>query len=105
MRTADQVTIAALANMVRLLCAELTAGQHRDDVETVIGAVRAKLNVVVTDASPEILVEGLKRAHEALNPVLAQVRAQAAEARQKDMAVASDGARSDAPASKPLRLN
>jgi hypothetical protein len=32
MRTSDEVTIAALANLVRLLCAELVAGQHRDNV-------------------------------------------------------------------------
>jgi hypothetical protein len=53
---------------------------HRDDVNLIENAVRSKLNIAVSDVSPEILAEGLKRAHEALSPMLANVRAQAAAA-------------------------
>jgi hypothetical protein len=84
MLTPDEVTIAALANMVKLLCAELVAGQHRDNVDILESAVRSKLNVAVNGASPEILAAGLKRAHEVLTPVLTSVRAQVAVALEND---------------------
>jgi hypothetical protein len=84
MLTADEVTIAALANMVRLLCAELVAGQHRDDINLLESAVRSKLNVAVNDATPEILAAGLKRAHEIMTPVLLNVRAQVTAGLEND---------------------
>jgi hypothetical protein len=97
MLTADEVTIAALANMVRLLCAELVAGQHRDDINLVESAVRSKLNVAISGATPETLVAGLKRAHEVLTPVLAGVRAQAAVALEHDAARAAQNAGTKSP--------
>ena len=94
MLTADEVTIAALANMVRLLCAELVAGQHRDDINLLESAVRSKLNVAVNDATPEILAAGLKRAHEVLTPVLLNVRAQVAGGLENDAARAQNTGKS-----------
>jgi hypothetical protein len=90
MLTADEVTIAALANMVRLLCAELVAGQHRDDINLLESAVRSKLNVAVNDATPEVLAAGLKRAHEVLTPVLINLRAQVAVGLENDAARAQN---------------
>jgi len=99
MLTRDEVTIAALAHMVRLLCAELVAGQHRDDINILESAVRSKLNVAVSGASPEILAAGLKRAHEVLTPALISVRAQVAVALKNDAALAARNA--DNGSSKP----
>jgi hypothetical protein len=96
MLTANDVTIAALANMVRLLCAELVAGQHRDDVNLIESAVRSKLNVSVNGATPEILAAGLKRAHEVLTPVLTGVRAQVA-ALENDTARAAQNSENISP--------
>lgn len=90
MCTSDEVTIAALANLVRLLCAELVAGQHRDNVNVVESAIRSKLNVAVNGATPQILAAGLKRAHEVLTPVLNNVRAQAAAALENDAKAAQN---------------
>ncbi len=104
MRTADQVAIAALANLVRLLCAELVAGMHRDDINLIESAVRSKLNIAVSDVTPEILAEGLKRAHEALNPMLANVRAQAAAAADHKGDPAAGDA-THAPAAKKFFIN
>jgi hypothetical protein len=92
MLTPDEVTIAALANMVGLLCAELVAGQHRDDINMLESAVRSKLNVAVNDATTEILAAGLKRAHEVLTPVLTSVRARAAVALENDARAAARNA-------------
>jgi hypothetical protein len=86
MLTPDEVTIAALANMVRLLCTELVVGRHRNDVNLLESAVRSKLNVAVSGATPEILAAGLKRAHEVLTPVLTGVRAQVAVALENEAA-------------------
>ena len=97
MITADEVTIAALANMVRLLCAELVAGQHRDDINLLESAVRSKLNVAVTGATPENLAAGLKRAHEVLTPVLTNVRAQVAAVLEHDAARAAQNDGNNAP--------
>ena len=68
--SSDRVAIAALANLVRLLCAELVAGRHRDDIELLENAVRAKLNISVPGASANDLAAGLRLAHEILGPIL-----------------------------------
>ncbi|MDR3571122.1 MAG: hypothetical protein P4L81_02905 [Candidatus Pacebacteria bacterium] len=82
--SSDRVAIAALANLVRLLCAELVAGRHRDDIELLENAVRAKLNISVPGASANDLAAGLRLAHEILGPILARVREQALEVRADD---------------------
>lgn len=35
MLTPDEVTIAALANVVRMLCEELVAGQHSNNIDII----------------------------------------------------------------------
>ncbi len=75
----DQITIALFANLIRLLGAELVAGAHRDDVDILESAIRAKVNVSVVGATPERLAAATKQAHEILTPVLARIRWQAQE--------------------------
>jgi hypothetical protein len=91
MLTPDEVTIAALANVVRMLCEELVAVQHRNNIDIIDEcAARSRLNVAVNGATPEVLATGLKRAYEVLTPVLASVRAQVAVARENDAAQNAD---------------
>ena len=76
-----KVTLAALLHLVRLLSAELVAGKHREDINRVESAIRAKVNqIAVQGVSAEAVARGLAYAHELLGPVLANVRAQAASA-------------------------
>ena len=76
-----KVTLAALLHLVRLLSAELVAGKHREDINRVESAIRAKVNqIAVQGVSAEAVARGLAYAHELLEPVLANVRAQAASA-------------------------
>jgi hypothetical protein len=70
---------------------------HRDDISLIESAVRSKLNVAVTGATPEVLAAGLKRAHEVLTPVLTGVRAQVAMALENDAARASQNAGNTSP--------
>jgi hypothetical protein len=93
MLTPDEVTIAALANVVRMLCEELVAGQHSNNIDIIDEcAARSRLNVAVNGATPEVLATGLKRAFDVLTPVLASVRAQVAVARENDAAQAAQNA-------------
>ncbi|WP_188609418.1 hypothetical protein [Chelatococcus reniformis] len=74
-----QVTVNALANMVRLLAAELVAGHHRDDMDLLEQAMRAKLaNIDRTPFTPEAFDKGLAQSRQVIEHVLAHVRAQAA---------------------------
>src|SRR3954471_13345034 len=73
-----KVTLAALLHLVRLLSAELVAGKHREDINLVESAIRAKVNqIAVQGVSAEAVARGLAYAHELLGPVLSNVRAQA----------------------------
>ena len=75
-----KVTLAALLHLVRLLSAELVAGKHREDVDLVEAAIRAKVNqIAVRGVSAEAVARGLAYAHELLGPVLSKVRAQASD--------------------------
>jgi len=99
----DKITIALLANLIRLLAAELVAGAHRDDVNLVEAAIRSKVNADVPGASPKELAAALKETHEVLTPVLAQVRIQAEAVRKADSKCAASGEESNA--QKPIRSN
>ncbi|OYZ89116.1 MAG: hypothetical protein B7X99_20375 [Rhizobiales bacterium 17-65-6] len=72
-----KVTLAALLNLIRLLGAELVAGKHRDDVDHLERALRAKLNFVRDGVDKDDAEAGLALAHQLLTPVLRQIRAQA----------------------------
>jgi hypothetical protein len=80
------VTTLALLNLIRLLAAELVAGEHRHDVDRVIAAIDRKLNstplprgIDVNDARV-----GIARARELLRPYIGQLRKQAGAARVVD---------------------
>ncbi|MFG1421602.1 hypothetical protein [Roseixanthobacter liquoris] len=72
-----KVTLAALLNLIRLMGAELVAGKHRDDVDHLERALRAKLNFVREGVDKDDAEAGLALAHQLLTPVLRQIRAQA----------------------------
>ncbi|MFG1396020.1 hypothetical protein [Roseixanthobacter pseudopolyaromaticivorans] len=72
-----KVTLAALLNLIRLLGAELVAGKHRDDVDHLELALRAKLNFVREGVDKTDAEAGIALAHQLLTPVLRQIRAQA----------------------------
>lgn len=75
--TPRDVTLAALGNLIRLMGAELVAGQHRDDIERFERAVRAKLrDIRVADCAPETVAAGLDEADALVEAALAQVRDQ-----------------------------
>lgn len=75
-----KVTLAALLNLIRLMGAELVAGKHRDDVDHLEGALRAKLNFVREGVDKDDAEAGLALAHQLLTPVLRQIRDQARRA-------------------------
>jgi hypothetical protein len=96
---AQLVTINALANMVRLLAAELVAGSHRDDIDQLEHAVRAKLaNIDRAAFTPEAFDKGMASSRDVVEQVLAHVRAQsAARARADAAAVAQAQAQANPP--------
>jgi hypothetical protein len=80
------ITTLALLNLIRLLAAELVAGEHRHDVEKVIAAMDRRLDstplprgIDVDDARA-----GIARARELLRPYVAHLRRQAHDARMTD---------------------
>jgi hypothetical protein len=82
----EAITTLALLNLIRLLAAELVAGQHRHDVEQVVAAIDRKLDstplprgIDVNDARA-----GITRARDLLRPYVAQLRKQARAAQISD---------------------
>jgi hypothetical protein len=80
------ITTMALLNLIRLLAAELVAGEHRHDVERVVAAIDRELDstplprgIDVNDARA-----GIRRARELLRSHVAYLRRQAQEARLTD---------------------
>ncbi|HLG82944.1 MAG TPA: hypothetical protein VKY22_18175 [Bradyrhizobium sp.] len=91
MSDTSDVTTLALLNMIRLLAAELVAGEHRDDVTKLVQAIDRKLDATpfprgidVNDARA-----GISRARELLRPHIARVRELAEAAQAHDQAAAS----------------
>lgn len=94
MNDISNVTILALLNLIRLLAAELVAGEHRDDVAKLIQAVDRQLDATplargidVNDAR-----SGIAEARKLLRPHLARVRdlAEAARARTEAASIGGD---------------
>ena len=73
------VAIASLVKMIKLLGAELVAGTHRDDIDLFEKKVREKLFASVDGASAGSTAAGVALAHSLVEPVLRDLRAQAAE--------------------------
>lgn len=78
-----KVVVAALLHLVRLLAAEMVAGEGpRHDVERLIAAIDRRLNdtPLSGDTRLETAHAGLRQARALLGPVAAQIRKQAANA-------------------------
>jgi hypothetical protein len=82
------VTTLALLNLIRLLAAELVAGENRDDVGRLISAMDRQLNetplprgIDVNDARA-----GIARARDLLRPYVKHVRELAAATREREQA-------------------
>jgi len=78
-----KVVVAALLHLVRLLAAEMVAGEGpHHDVERLIAAIDRKLNdtPLPGDTRLEVARAGLRQARALLGPVAAPIRKQAAKA-------------------------
>jgi hypothetical protein len=81
-----QVEIEALLYIVRLLAAELVAGEHRHDVDTLVRAIDRKIGITPLPRGVDIndAREGFKNVRQLLRPVVEIIRSQAANARFED---------------------
>jgi hypothetical protein len=79
-------TTLALLNLIRLLAAELVAGEHRHDVERVLAAIDRKLDTTPLPRGIDVndARAGIRHARELLRPHVASLRRQAQEARMTD---------------------
>ena len=86
MSDTPDVTTLALLNLIRLLSAELVAGQHRDDVERLIEAMDRQLNATPLPRGIDVNDAriGITHAKELLRPYIAHVRRQAEAAHVRD---------------------
>ncbi len=89
--TTTDVTTLALLNLIRLLSAELVAGQHRDDVSKLIDAMDRQLNTTPLPRGVDVndARAGIAHARDLLRPYVAHVRDQAEAARVRDQAEAA----------------
>jgi len=85
------VTTLALLNLVRLLAAELVAGEHRDDVVKLIQALDRQLETTPLPRGIDVndARAGIGQARELLRPYIARVRELADAARARDHAAAA----------------
>jgi hypothetical protein len=83
------VTIVVLLNLIRLLGAELVAGEHRDRVDRVVNAIMAKASATPLPDStpPETARIGIAEARSLLLPVIERIKIQAERAHLLDAAV------------------
>jgi hypothetical protein len=81
-----EVTLLALLHLIRLMGAELVAGQHRDDVEVLVKAVETKLRMArfPADTSNQDISEGLEHAQRMLQPIFDELRARSEKAHLTD---------------------
>ncbi len=84
------VTTLALLNLIRLLAAELVAGEHRDDVMKLIQAMDRQLNATPLPRGIDVndARTGIAHARDLLRPYVEYVRSQAEAARLRDQAEA-----------------
>jgi hypothetical protein len=91
----SNVTTLALLNLIRLLAAELVAGEHRDDVAKLIQAIDRKLDATPLPRGIDVndARAGISLARELLRPHIARVRelAEAAQARDHVAATSVGG--------------
>jgi hypothetical protein len=71
------VALAALTNLIRLMGAELVAGRHRDDLNQLERAVRAKIGALTVVGCPVSVADtGIALAKSHVERALTQIRAQ-----------------------------
>jgi hypothetical protein len=83
----SKVVVAALLNLVRLLAAEMVAGEGpRHDVERLLTAIDRKLNdtPLPGDTKLEVARAGIRRTRALLAPVAVQIKLQAAKVTETD---------------------
>lgn len=83
----SKVIVAALLNLVRLLAAEMVAGEGaHHDVDRLLAAIDRKLNdtPLPGDTRLEVARAGIRRTRALLAPVAAQIRHQAAKAAETE---------------------
>jgi hypothetical protein len=83
----SKVVVAALLNLVRLLAAEMVAGEGaHHDVGRLLAAIDRKLNdtPLPGDTKLEVARAGIRRTRALLAPVAAQIRRQAAKAAETE---------------------
>jgi len=87
----SKVTTLALLNLIRLLAAEMVAGEHRDDVNKLIEAMDRQLNATPLPRGIDVndARAGISQARELLRPHIARVRELAEAAQARDHAAAS----------------
>jgi hypothetical protein len=83
------VTVTVLLNLIRLLGAELVAGEHRDRVDRVVNAILAKASAtpLPEPTTPEAARIGIAEARSLLMPVIERIKIQAERAHLLDAAV------------------
>jgi len=82
------VTVMVLLNLIRLLGAELVAGEHRDRVDRVVNAILAKASATpLPDSIPQEVGQiGIAEARSLLMPVIERIKIQAERAKLLDAA-------------------
>ena len=80
-----EAALVALLHLIRLMGAELVAGQHRDD-EVLVKAVETKLRSArfPADMPNQDIVNGLDLAQARLRPILEELRARSEKAHLSD---------------------
>jgi hypothetical protein len=87
------VTTLALLNLIRLLAAELVAGEHRDDCAKLIEAMDRQLTATPLPRGIDVndARAGIANARELLQPYIKHVGDQAQAARARDQAAQLEG--------------
>lgn len=80
------VTVSVLLNLIRLLGAELVAGEHRDRVNGVVNAILAKAGTtpLPDHTTQEAARIGIAEAKSLLMPIIERIRIQAERAQLLD---------------------
>ncbi len=93
MTSPSEVTTLALLNLIRLLAAELVAGEHREDVAKLVEALDRQLDVTPLPRGTDVndARAGIARARDLLRPYVKRVRDLAEAAQARDDGNARDG--------------
>lgn len=102
MSDTSKVTTLALLNLIRLLAAEMVAGEHRDDVTKLIQAMDRQLDATPLPRGIDVndARVGIKQARDLLRPYVARVQELAEATRARDQASASAAGRDARPVSR-----